>query len=69
MLAAVASHPLTRDTQLWLGIDVKNVASRIASARAGFKHEFTTAYYRIQDGDIRIDLQKHMMHFRRVVVA
>ncbi|MGW4123104.1 GNAT family N-acetyltransferase [Nocardia sp. NPDC004711] len=66
MLTAVANHHTLRNTQLWLGIDIKNAASQSAAERAGFKHEFTTAHYRIQAGDkIRIDLRKHMAHFRR----
>lgn len=69
MLTAVANHHALRNTQLWLGIDTKNLPSQSAAKRAGFKHEFTTAHYKIEGGaDIRIDLQKHMMHFRRTVL-
>ncbi|WP_169811240.1 GNAT family N-acetyltransferase [Nocardia anaemiae] len=70
MLTAVGNHRMLRNTQLWLGIAVKNVPSQTAAKRAGFKHEFTTAHYRIEGGDdLRIDLQKHMMHFRRIAAA
>lgn len=66
MLAAVANHPML----LWLGINVRNVADRTTAERAGFTHEFTTAHYRIESGDdVRIDLQKHMMRFRRIAAA
>ncbi|WP_369123138.1 GNAT family N-acetyltransferase [Nocardia blacklockiae] len=70
MLTAIANHHALQNTQLWLNIDIKNGPSQCAAKRAGFKHEFTTAHYRIKGGDgIRIDLQKHMTHFRRTATG
>jgi len=70
MLTAIATDRQFKGTQIWLRIDVKNGASRTAAGRAGFEHEFTTAHYRIDGGrDIRIDLLKRMMHFRRVTAT
>jgi RimJ/RimL family protein N-acetyltransferase len=70
MLTAVANHHALRDTQLWLNIDIKNEPSQSAAKQAEFKHEFTTAHYRIEGGDdIRIDLQKHMAHFRHTATG
>lgn len=70
ILATIAADHRLKGTQLWLGIDVKNGASRTAAGRAGFEHEFTTAHYRIEGGEgYRRDLLKHMMNFRRVTAV
>ncbi|MEV0684728.1 GNAT family N-acetyltransferase [Nocardia sp. NPDC050378] len=70
MLTAIATNLQLKGTQIWLGIDVKNMASRIAADRAGFDHQFTTAHYKMQSGhDIRIGLYKHMMHFRHLTTT
>lgn len=36
IVATIAADPRLRSTQIWLGIDVKNGASRTAAVRAGF---------------------------------
>ncbi|MDE1675072.1 GNAT family N-acetyltransferase [Nocardia gipuzkoensis] len=70
ILATIVADPRLRSTQIWLGIDVKNGASRTAAGRAGFEHEFTTAHYRVDGGEgYRLDLRKHMMHFRCVTAV